>query len=155
LLAAGQDLRVLAHLRLIATSQRVAKGLQKYGLLVDDCMPLAQLDLTAPSLLIISAAPAQSTQGATWLATYQHRLPTQDQLRLRQYQAAIFPSTQAVADLFNSVRPSQRQQLQQLPSFAMGEQVAAALIAQGVQRVYGSQPSYTAVLDKIEGWCQA
>ncbi|RRG06285.1 MAG: uroporphyrinogen-III C-methyltransferase [Lactobacillus sp.] len=154
LLAAQQDLRVLAHLYLVATSQRVAKGLQKYGLLADACTPLAQLDLSAPALLIIGAAPAQSTQGATWLATYQHRLPTQDQLRPRQYQAAIFPSTQAVADLFNSVAPSQRQQLQQLPSFAMGDQVAAALIAQGVQRVYGSQPSYAKVLEKIERWCQ-
>jgi len=155
LLTVKQDLRILASLKLVATSQRVAKGLEKHGLLVDTCTPLEQLDLSDPQLLIIGAAPILVTTGATWLALYRHQLPQQDRLQPRQYQAAIFPSTQAVTDLFNSVRPSQRQQLQQLPSFAMGEQVAAALITQGVQRVYTSQPSYTAILDKIEGWYQA
>ncbi|MFD0897112.1 uroporphyrinogen-III C-methyltransferase [Loigolactobacillus binensis] len=155
LLAAKLDLRVLAALRLVVTTQRVAVGLRHLGLLVDAQIRQIELALTDPGALFLGAAdtkPALAVDGATWLSLYRHVLLRQNQLRPRQYQVAIFTSTQAVNDLFNSVAPSQRQQLRDLPSFAFGEQVTAALLAQGVQRVYTSQPSYAALLTTLTNW---
>lgn len=119
LLAAGQDQRSLAHLRIVAANSAVAKHLRRQGLLADDVTATPQ---TAHAL-VIGEAGRMPTGG---LATYRlTTVATPITWELAEFQAIIFPSSQSVHDFHQDLHGAQ------LSLIAMGPRVQAALQERG------------------------
>lgn len=150
LLATGYDHRWLADRRVLATNQAIADYLRSRGIIIDgDFNPAGSHFLSRAVVIGEQQALAQlKLTGIQKLATWR-AIPTVQNIDFSQFHGIVFPSSASAMDLLAGCTVSQKQQLAELPCFAMGQRVGDKSRQLGFQQITTVSPSIEAVITAV------
>lgn len=145
LLATGKDLRELAGYQVIVANSLIGKHLRAMGVVADQ-VGIPEDD---PSVLEIGSETPRLKQ-STFIATYhREREKNKPFPDLDDVDGMVIPSKDALADFVSAYGAGQKEQLESIPAYAMGEQVTQ-VARRLFNRVIECPPSIPETITAIE-----
>lgn len=146
----NRDIRSLSEVKLLASTQRLAKMMKNTGVIADGIIDI-ETATDIKDTAILGGSASQYVAESNFFKTYQRNSSTNDNIDFESFSKLLFISQISVTDLLDSIIEEKIPEIKKIPALAMGEKVQKLLLKKGFAQVNLVKPKNKEVVKYLLG----
>ncbi|MCH4008620.1 uroporphyrinogen-III C-methyltransferase [Companilactobacillus sp.] len=144
----NRDLRSIFNIKMLATSDHLAKKMKKSGVIADQVVEIEDVANTDDTV-VLGSNTSEIIGYKNFDSVYHRRVSSNENIDFSEFSKLLFISKSSVTDLLDSIIEEKIPEIQNIPALAMGKKVEQLLISKGFTKVKLVKPKNSKVLEEL------